>query len=338
MEFIMNPDGSLMPEKPGDENKNQAKGLPVSAPGQAAPVEAAPAAQATVASGDLIKDSDTANFMADVIEASMKVPVIVDFWAPWCGPCKQLGPTLEKLVRAAAGLVKLVKINVDENKDLATQMQIKSIPAVFAFKGGQPADGFAGALPESQIKSFIDKLTEGAKSPIDTALDEAQAALDAGDAVTAGALFEQVQSQDSENEKALAGMIRAALATGEADRAKEMIESLTPDLRRKPEIAAACAQVDLSRQSQDSGDVEELQAKLERDENDYQARFDLGLALYGQGRNEDAVEGLLDLFGRAPKWEDEAARKQLIKIFEALGGADPVVISGRRRLSAMLFS
>lgn len=330
MEFTVNPNGSLVPGAPGAKKDSQSPALEDDI--------VYPDTPPVAAEGDLIKESNTANFMADVIEASSAVPVIVDFWAEWCGPCKTLGPALEKQVKAAAGLVKLVKINVDENKDLAGQMQIQSIPAVYAFKGGQPVDGFAGAIPESQIKAFIGKLTKGLESPLDSLLDQAQAALDAGDAATAGAIFAKVQTQDQENERAIAGMIRVALALGEADRAKQMIEALTPVLLAKPDIAAAVAQLDLSQQSEESGDVEELKAKLGQDENDHQARFDLAIALYGHGRNEEAIDELLDLFKRAPKWEDEAARTQLVKIFEALGSADPLVVSGRKRLSTMLFS
>ncbi len=331
MEFIMNPDGSLVPESAEGEKKDPDKVLVDPAPPSAAPEPQAPP-------GDVIKESNTANFMADVIEASKTQPVIVDFWAPWCGPCKQLGPALEKLVRAAAGTVRLVKINIDENQELATQMRIQSIPAVYAFKDGQPVDGFTGALPESQLKTFISKLTDGAQSPVDAALDEAQAAFDAGDFATARAIFDKVQGQDPTNEIALAGMIRVSLAAGEVDRVQEIIKSLPDALAEKPEIAAALASVELSQQGQDSGDLGDLEKKLEENENDHQARFDMAIALYGQGRNEDAIEELLDLFRRAPKWNEEAARKQLVKIFEALGGADPLVVSGRRKLSSIMFS
>jgi putative thioredoxin len=343
MEFTMNPDGSMVPNKSGDPDKDAkpaGEGTPQviaeSIPG-AMPEDSVPAGQ-TPPSGEIIMETNTANFMADVIEASNTVPVIVDFWAPWCGPCKQLGPALEKLVTEAAGLVRLVKINIDENQELAAQMRVKSIPAVYAFKGGQPVDGFAGALPESQLKAFIKKLTDGAQTPLDAALEQAEAALEAGDTMTAGAAYGQVVTQDPENPAALAGMIRVALAEGEVARAKEMADSLPPELHAKPEISAAVAQLDLAQQSEESGDVQELRGKLEGNENDHQARFDLATALYGAGQNEAAIEELLELFRRDAKWNNEAAREQLVKVFEALGATDPLVVEGRRKLSSMLFS
>jgi putative thioredoxin len=335
MEFTMNPDGSLVPGNSGDAGKDKkttAEGAPQT------PAEEIRPAEQGAPPGALIIDSSTAGFMADVIEASNTVPVIVDFWAPWCGPCKQLGPSLEKLVREADGLVRLVKINVDENPELSAQMRIQSIPAVYAFKNGQPVDAFSGALPESQLKAFIDKLTDGAQTPLDAALEQAEAALDAGDAKAAGAAFAHIVADHPENPIALAGAIRAALADNDAARAKSIIDSLSPQLLAKPEIAAAAAQLDLAQQSADTGDIQDLRDKLDSNGNDHASRLDLAIALYGQGQNEAAIDELLELFRRDPKWSDAAARKQLLKIFEALGSADPLVVEGRQKLSTLLFS
>ncbi len=313
MEFIVNPDAP--PE---------------------APKEAAPGPGPAPAG--LIKDSGTDSFAADVIEPSKSVPVIVDFWAPWCGPCKQLGPLLEKLVTQAGGLVRLVKINVDENQPLAQQMKIQSIPAVYAFKDGQPVDGFVGAQPESQVKALIQRLTGDAKAPLEEILEHGEAALEAGDIAAAGDAFSQVLSTDQENPRAIAGLARCYMAGGDNDKASEMLEQLPPKINAAPEIAAVLAALDLAGQASEAGDATELRERLATNANDHQARFDLSAALYAQGQNEEAVDELLDLVKRNGAWNDEAGRKQLLKIFDALGFENPVAVSGRQKLSTVLFS
>ena len=288
--------------------------------------------------GDLIKDSDTANFMADVVEPSMEVPVIVDFWAPWCEPCKQLGPALEKLVRNASGLVRLVKINVDENRELAMQLNVQSIPAVFGFRQGRPVDGFTGAVPESQLKSFVERLTGGAKTPIELALEAAFGALEEGDAAGASGAFAQILAQDPANPDAIAGMIRCFIATNDTEQAQDVIGRLPPELKNQSSIAAAISAVELAQQGGDVIDAGSLRERLSADENDHSARFDLAVALYGGGNSEEAIDELIELVRRERDWNEEAARKQLIKIFEALGPTHALTVGGRRRLSTILFS
>ena len=298
-----------------------------------------PGASAAGAPSELIKESDTANFMADVIEASAEVPVIVDFWAPWCGPCKQLGPMIEKMVRQAGGLVRLVKINIDENQDLAAQMRIQSIPAVYAFKNGQPVDGFVGAQPETQIRSFIDRLLAGAKPPLDQALEAAQAALDGGDHGGAQAIYLEILAQEPDHALAVAGLLRAIMAGGDLAGARELASGLNDAVAADSAVAAALTALELAEQGGAAApDTQALRDRLAADENDHQARLDLAIALYGADQVEDAVETLLELVRRATDWNEGAGRTQLIKIFDALGPAHAITLSGRRQLSSILFS
>ena len=294
-------------------------------------------------SAGLIKDSDTAGFAADVIDASMQVPVIVDFWAPWCGPCKQLGPALEKAVTAARGGVRLVKVNIDENQDLAAQMRIQSIPAVYAFFQGRPIDGFVGAQPESQIVSFVQRLlatadTEPGASPIDQALEEAQVALDAGQAGAASALFGQVLQHEPDNVVAIAGMIRCLLATGDTEGAKQIYDGLSAEIKALPELDSIAASLELAIESADTGEIPELKERVARDANDHQTRFDLAMALYAADQAEAAADELLEIVRRDRAWNDEAARKQLVKFLEAWGPGHDLTTPVRRRLSSLLFS
>ena len=290
--------------------------------------------------GNLVKESTSATFMADVIEASMETPVIVDFWAPWCEPCKQLGPMLEKLVRQAGGLVRMVKVNIDENQDLAAQMRIQSIPMVYAFAQGKPVDGFQGAVPESQLKEFIGRLTGDAKLPLDAALEDAEQMLEAGDVEGASAIFAKILEHDEASGPAIAGLIRCTTATGEYDHAREILDGLTPKLQKDAAVVAAVAALELAEQSGalDASDTADLMAQLETDPNNHQIRLNLAVALYGGGQNEQAIEHLIEIIRRDRAWNDDAAREQLLKIFEALGHTHPDTVEGRRQLSSVLFS
>jgi putative thioredoxin len=290
---------------------------------------------------DLVKDTDISGFMVDVIEASRKVPVIVDFWAPWCGPCKTLGPALEKAVKQANGAVRMVKINIDENPEIAQQMRIQSIPAVYAFKNGRPVDGFVGAVPDSQIKQFIQRLAGGAAapSPIDQALEQAKAALAANDGGTASALFAQILAHEPDNVAAAAGLARCYVMAGDTEQAKQIVDSLPKEAASDPEVQQVRAALDLAQHAAaSSGQTAELQGKVARDPSDHQARIDLAVALFGNGQQEEAIEQLLESFKRDRKWNDEAARKQLLKFFEALGPTHALTIGGRRRLSSLMFA
>jgi putative thioredoxin len=294
------------------------------------------------AGADLIKNSSTAAFMADVIDASNDQPVIVDFWAPWCGPCKTLGPALEKAVRDARGTVRMVKINVDENQELAQQMRIQSIPAVYAFKNGRPVDGFVGALPESQIKQFVQRLSTGgakAPSPIDDAVEMAKEAIAAGDHGRAATIFTQVLEHEPDNVEAIAGLARAYIARNELERARQALDRAPKESAGNAELAAARASLELAEAgSKAKGALGELKARIERDPNDLEARYELASALFAAGEREAAVDELLEIIRRNRAWNEEAARKQLLKFFEAMGPTDPLTVSARRRLSSILFA
>ncbi|MEQ8639068.1 MAG: thioredoxin [Alphaproteobacteria bacterium] len=305
--------------------------------GQAAPARpngAAPAAPA-------ILDSSEQTFMTDVIEASAQVPVIVDFWAPWCGPCKTLGPLLEKAVTAARGKVRLVKINVDENQGLAAQLRIQSIPTVYAFHDGRPVDAFQGALPESQIAEFVKKLS-GLSAPgqaMAEVLEQAQAALADERWMDAQEGFAQVLQQEPENGAAIAGLVRTLLGAGSGEQAQALLDSLEDSLRKVPEVESAAQAVALASQAAaKAGRIPELEHRLAQNPVDHQARHDLAEALYGAGRNQEAIDHLLMIIKANRDWNEQAARQLLLKIFDALGASHDLTLAGRRRLSTILFS
>jgi putative thioredoxin len=287
----------------------------------------------------VIKDSDTQHFMEDVIQASRDQPVIVDFWAPWCGPCKQLGPVLERVVKNAGGKVRLVKINIDENQELAQQLRIQSIPMVYAFKGGQPVDGFAGALPESQLKAFVERLAGPlGPGPTEVGLDQAKAAAAAGQTDLAARIYEQLLESEPENPEALGGLARCQIAKGRLAAARETLARVPVAHTNHVEVDGARSALSLAEEAGTLADVGALNARLAADENDHEARLALATALFLRGQVETAIEHLLAIVRKDREWQDQAARKQLIKFFDALGPQHPATVGGRRKLSTVLFA
>ncbi len=281
--------------------------------------------------------------MADVVEASMKTPVIVDLWAPWCGPCKTLGPMLEEAVRAARGAVKMVKVNVDEAQRIAAQLQIQSIPTVFAFYKGQPIDGFQGAVPGSEIKAFVDRVVKAGAAtaepdPLEEAAEAAEQMLAEGAAADAAQTFAAILGEDPNHAVAYGGMVRAYIALNDLEQAEAILNGAPAEISHSPELDAAHAQLELARQAANAGPVAELQAKVEAEPDNHQARFDLAQALQASGDTQGAVDQLLELFRRDREWNEEAAKTQLFTIFDALKPSDPIVLSGRRRLTSMIFA
>jgi putative thioredoxin len=296
-------------------------------------------ATTTAAADGYIKETTTQAFIKDVIEESRKQPVLVDFWAPWCGPCRQLTPILEKVVRAAKGKVRLAKMNIDEHPAIPGQMGIQSIPAVIAFVNGQPADGFLGALPENQVTAFIERLTKDKLGGEDKdRLKLADAALADGDPAGAAEIYAQILAQDSANVPALAGLARCYIETGATDQAKQTLAMVPEAKRNEPSVAAARAALELSEQAASVGPIGELERKVAANAADHQARFDLAVALNAKGQRQEALDHLVEIVRRDRKWNDDGARKQLVQFFEAWGPTDELTVAGRRRLSSILFA
>ncbi len=295
--------------------------------------------QAQPAGADVIKDVTDQTFMADVVEASREVPVIVDFWAPWCGPCKTLGPQLEAAVQAKKGAVRMVKVNVDENQMIAGQLQVQSIPTVYAFWQGQPVDGFQGALSQGDVQRFVEKIAALAgDGGLGEALEAAEEMLAQGAVADAAQTFAAILGEEPENAAAMGGLARAHIAMGDLDTAEALLNNAAPAIAAAPEIEAARAQIALARQADEAGPLAELQSAVAANPDDLQARFDYAKALYAAGQAESAIEELLDLFRRDREWNDGAAKAQLFTIFDALKPTDPLVQKGRRRLSSMIFA
>ena len=293
---------------------------------------------AVTSDADLIKNTTTKDFMHDVIDASREVPVLVDFWAPWCGPCRQLTPILEKAVRAAKGAVRLVKLNIDDHPQIPGQMGVQSIPAVFAFQDGRPVDGFMGALPESRVTAFIARLIGDTVDDVAADVEAAEAALASGDLNTAAQLFGEVLQQDRENVQSLAGLAKCYIKTGDLARAEQTLALVPPAKAEAAPVASARAALELARKAGEAGDVDSLRTKLAAEPKDPQIRFDLALALSAKGDRNGALEELLLLVAKHRTWNDDAARKQLLQLFDAWGLTDPATVSGRQRLSSLLFA
>ncbi|MDA8741520.1 co-chaperone YbbN [Amylibacter sp.] len=288
-----------------------------------------------------VKDVNEETFMDDVIEASKTSPIVVDFWAPWCGPCKTLGPALEAEVKATNGKIKMVKIDIDQNQNLASQMRIQSIPAVFAFVDGQPIDGFMGAKAPSELKSFIDKLLEKVTDDdgdLSEAIAVANEMLNAKEFNDAAETFEAILGEDPESALAFVGLFNARMGAKKINDAKTMLEEIPDALKNKAEILALQAQIDLSNQAEGVGEINDLRSTLTNDGNNHQARFDLALALFSKGETSEAIQELLTIFRVDQEWNDDAARQQLFKFFDILGSENPITLSGRRQLASMLFA